>query len=179
MTDKKEELERLKNLFDKLSTNSDISSVVDCIGLGICLRMKYSYPSESEILPLRQLKKKKPSSFSIKEEPSFSPERPILRNRKPTNVVEDGGAVHEDMLRMANEMKEVAGGVRSMIKRDTIELSNTLNLQDLNIQSTSKENMSAEGIRRKKRLSFFYTIFMIFSSLIIFIVLFFLIVVVT
>lgn len=186
MTDRKAHVEQLVRLFERLSKDSDTISLVDSIAVGLCLRIKYSYPSETEVLHRGAFSKQ--SSFAIIETestsqlPVFSPiDRPAVRNRKPTVSADEGRnlEVHEDMIRMAHEMKEVAGGVHSIIKRDTVELSNTYGLQESNIDATSQQNSSADSIRRRNRLSFLFTIFMIFSSLFIFMVLFFLIVVVT
>jgi hypothetical protein len=93
--------------------------------------------------------------------------------------VPEQASIQEDMLRMASEMKEVAGGVQSIIRRDVLALGHTTYLQDSNINQTTVQTSSADAIKRSKRIGFLFMIFMVLSSIAVFIALFFLIVVIT
>jgi hypothetical protein len=166
---------RLVSLLDRLGSSDKLEDLVDALVLRRWIQIHYPSACRTEPAPQPQ-RTTALSQINL----TCGEKQTSLRPRLvPSKTVPEQASIQEDMLRMASEMKEVAGGVQSIIRRDVLALGHTTYLQDSNINQTTVQTSSADAIKRSKRIGFLFMIFMVLSSIAVFIALFFLIVVIT
>ena len=167
---------RLAKTLDQLSKNEETEHIVDVILLSRWLQINHPGSILNEAIrgPPEAVDCDRAKSKLEPDQP-----KPEVRKRQVSKGQPSDSAIEDEMLRMASEMKHVAGGVQTLIRRDVVALEQTSSLQEANIATTSVQISSADSIRNNKRLGFLFMIFMVLSSLAAFIGLCVLIVVIT
>jgi hypothetical protein len=153
--------EQLKSLLKEMSKSPDF----DALEVAVLRKELDSLCKEEK--PVEPLPAIEPA-IPVQSESEFLNE--IRQRRRAVDPV-DAEVTEDEILQIADDMREAALNVHSYIKRDNQVLSMTAKLQDDNLMNTSAQNKSARAIRSSKRLSFIMTIIMVISSAIIFLVL--------
>lgn len=149
--------EQLKSLLKEMSKSPDFDP------LEVAVLRKELDGLRKEEKPVEPL-----PAIPVQSESEFLNE--IRQRRRAVDPVE-AEVTEDEILQIADDMREAALNVHSYIKRDNQVLSMTAKLQDDNLMNTSAQNKSARAIRSSKRLSLIMTVIMVISSAVIFLVL--------